>query len=537
MSDSVQTGPRSTEGRLEETSTIATVGLVAGVLGLTAIGNGLILYAIDPAALALTAVDGVIGVTGLVFYALTNRAALSRIASGRSTAMTVSEILLGIGVIGALLGANYFASKSTLEADLTRDRLYSLREQSVKVASRLKTKVTVYGFFKPVDNTRVALKQLVELYRNYTPNIEVELINPDSAPPALVRRFQITGTGARIVAATEDRETKLKTPTEEELTNALVKIAEMPAHKVYFLGGHGEPKIDDEKTELGLARAAQGTGDSGFDIADLSLIDKEHVPGDAAVVVIAGPKSPLFPNELNAISEYVDRGGRVLAMLEPGVDSALEPYLKGFGIEVGDNLVIDPNPASKALGFGPDAPVITQFEQHPVTEPLRDHPTPLLFYWARSVSPIPGTKGVSVTTLIQSSPSSWGETKYKKGGDVARDEDDMPGPVPLAVAATKSSITMVNKINDQARIVAIGDSSFATNKFFPRGGNSDLFLHAVEWLVGEEEKISIRPHSRAGARLLLTEQQQTGIVFFSVNVLPLLIIGLGFSVWAVRRRK
>jgi ABC-type uncharacterized transport system involved in gliding motility auxiliary subunit len=113
----------------------------------------------------------------------------------------------------------------------------------------------------------------------------------------------------------------------------------------------------------------------------------------------------------------------------------------------------------------------------------------------------------------------------------------MPGPVPLAVAASKKTATAGKKISDEARLVVFGDSSFGSNRFIVIGGNKDLFLNTVSWLAGEEERIVLRPQEKRTSRLPLTEQQQYGIVFFSVNLLPLLIVGLGFSVWAVRRRK
>jgi ABC-type uncharacterized transport system involved in gliding motility auxiliary subunit len=62
-------------------------------------------------------------------------------------------------------------------------------------------------------------------------------------------------------------------------------------------------------------------------------------------------------------------------------------------------------------------------------------------------------------------------------------------------------------------------------------------VNAVSWLAGEESRIAIRPKSKGASRIPLTESQQFGIVFFSVNLMPLLIMGIGFSVWAVRRRK
>jgi ABC-type uncharacterized transport system involved in gliding motility auxiliary subunit len=83
----------------------------------------------------------------------------------------------------------------------------------------------------------------------------------------------------------------------------------------------------------------------------------------------------------------------------------------------------------------------------------------------------------------------------------------------------------------------VGDSSFATTRFFGTGSNGDFFLNILGWLAGEETSVTLRPKQRGATRVALTENQLYGVVFFSVNLLPLLLTGFGFSVWAVRRRK
>jgi len=128
--------------------------------------------------------------------------------------------------------------------------------------------------------------------------------------------------------------------------------------------------------------------------------------------------------------------------------------------------------------------------------------------------------------------SDIGENEWLNG-----DEGDVPGPVPVAVAVTKKTVVVPDKVSDEARLVVIGDSTFASNRFKRTGGNADLFAHALSWLSGEEGKIAIRPRRRGANHLPLNEAQQYGIVFFSVNLLPLLIVSVGFSVWALRRRK
>jgi ABC-type uncharacterized transport system involved in gliding motility auxiliary subunit len=544
MSDTVQNepaekpadrGPRSAEGQLEASSTLGTIGLVVGVLGATAIVFGIVIYAINPAAAVITVVNLIFAGAALVFYGLTNWSSIRRIASGRSTPLVFLEGVLVGGVVLAAVAANYFAAKSKSEWDLTRDQLYTLQEQSVKVAKDLDKDVKIIGFLKPQDSARNALSDLVELYQKHTDRITLEMVNADAVPPAVAKQYKLSPTSPKIViTAGEGRQTKIRQASEQDLTNALVKVAEKPPRKVYFLTGHGEPSLEDAQGDTAYQRASQALADEGFEIAMLSLLEKENIPKDASLLILAGAQKGLFPNETDAINAYLKLGGRVALLLDPGLEHGLDRVLRTYGIDVGDNLVVDANPASRALGLGPDAPVVTEFEQHPITTPLKG--SAVLFWWVRSVTPAIGSGNVIVTTLIQTPATSWGETKYKSGGDVAKDEEDLPGPVPVAVAATKSTASVPQKISEETRLVVIGDSSFASNRFIGMSGNGDLLLNVARWLAGEEEKIAIRPKKRGATRIPLTEQQLLAIYFFSTNLLPLLIVGFGFSVWAVRRR-
>jgi gliding motility-associatede transport system auxiliary component len=537
MTETSITEARSAEGAIRaERTVLATAGLVAGVLGATGIVFGIVLYAIDPKFVGLSVGNAAFGVIAVFFYSITNWRAVLRAAGGRSTAFIALEAAIATGVVGAMIAANYLASQSKIEWDFTRDRLFTLQEQSIKVAKGLKQPVRVVAFFKPSDVVRNQIRELVDLYRRFSDRIELEFINPDAAPPSVVREYQMTATSPRIVIVGENKQmAKIKSPTEEAMTNALVKVADKPPRKVYFVTGHGEPSLEDDKSETGYKRAEIALRDEGYETAALNLIDKEAVPKDAsAVVVVAAPKA-LFPNEVDALKDWLDRGGRLLMLLEPGLELHAEKILEAYGVDVGDNLVVEANPTARAYGFGGDAPLVQHFEDHPITEPLKGEAA--LFFWVRSVSPRLGSQKARTTTLIQTSASSWGETKYRKAGDASIDEDDYPGPVPIAIAATAEAFGISNRVSDQARLVVFGDSSFPNNKFFTMGGNGDLFTNAVNWLAGDEDKITIRPKMRGASRIPLTETQEYAIMFFSVNLLPLLILGFGFSVWAVRRRK
>lgn len=525
--------PRSEEGRLVEASLLETIGLAAGVIGLTALVFGALLYVLDPSARIITLINGGLGLTLVVFYVATNVRRLRRVASGRSTPLVLLEVVLGAAVLVGVGVANYVAHHADLEWDLTRDQLFTLDPQSSAAAARLTQDVEIIGFFKPSDATREQLRQLVELYRRESPRVRLRFENVDALTPKLAEQYKLTATGARIVVdAGNGRIAKAKAPTEAELTRALLEVIDRPVRRVYWLVGHGEVPLDDT-TEAGMRRAIEATIDDGFEVRAFSLVGEEAVPRDAAVVVLAGAEKDLLPNELTALRRYLAEGGRLALLVDPGSKLGLEPLLAESGVQLGDDLVVDPNPASRALGFGPDAPVVTKLEAHPITQPLKN--AALLFYWVRSVSPTL-VDGVTTTTLVQTPETSWAETEYRGGGDLERGPDELQGPVPIAVAVERRTAAAERR-TDGARLVVIGDSSFATTRFFGTGSNGDFFLNVLGWLAGEETSVTLRPKQRGATRVALTENQLYGVVFFSVNLLPLLLTGFGFSVWAVRRRK
>ena len=528
---------KSQEGKLEEVSVLSTIGLIVGVLGMSSAIFGVAVYAIIPSATQITLVNLLFAGAALLFYGITNWSKLTRVASGRSTPLIILEVILILGVLLTTIAVNYFSRQSSREWDLTRDRLYTLQEQSLEVIKRLETDIQIIGVYQTNDNRRAQLQELVDLYQKESPKISLRFLNPVSITPAESKKYSLGTSELRIVIESgTGRQVKVSAAREEDITNGLIQVAERPERKVYFLTGHREGAMDDSKSKTGFQRAAQDLIDDGYTVESLNLSDKDSLPEDATTLVIAGAQDRFLPNEVQTIHAWLKRGGRVFFLLEAGVENGLDEIFKPFGVDVGDNLVIDPNPASRALGFSRgDAPIVNRFEQHPITNPLQG--TTVLFYWVRSVAPRIGLARIEASTLIQTSETSWGETNYSTKEDVELDEEDIPGPVPIAIAVTKKTTTIPNRITEEARLVVIGDSSFATNNFYSEGANADLFNNTVNWLSGDESKITIRPRRRGASRIPLTEQQHAGIVFFSVNLLPLLIVGAGLSVWAIRRRK
>jgi ABC-type uncharacterized transport system involved in gliding motility auxiliary subunit len=88
----------------------------------------------------------------------------------------------------------------------------------------------------------------------------------------------------------------------------------------------------------------------------------------------------------------------------------------------------------------------------------------------------------------------------------------------------------------EARLVVIGNSSFATDGLFGQQLNGDVFLNSVNWLSQQDTQVlSIRPKEATNRRILMTPQQQIISALTALVILPVLGFGTAIAVWLRRR--
>ena len=160
-----------------------------------------------------------------------------------------------------------------------------------------------------------------------------------------------------------------------------------------------------------------------------------------------------------------------------------------------------------------------------------------------------GTNGHTAQRLVETSRSSWGETDLKglaSGQPAKPDDNDKKGPVSLGAAVSAPATESVDQGGSEGRrqsptrkpetrIVAIGDSDFASNAALGVQGNRDLFLNTINWLAQQENLISIRPRDPEDRRITLTADQERRIFYLTVLIVPGLILLAGVQTWWRRR--
>jgi gliding motility-associatede transport system auxiliary component len=435
--------------------------------------------------------------------------------------------------------------------DVTQAKRFTLAEQSVKLLQGLQYPIKVIGFYSLAERERETFTDLVKQYTQHTDKLSYEVIDPDRQP-ALAKQYDITAYNTVVVEGNGKKE-KISRVEEAALTNAILKVTRTTKKVVYFMTGHGEPALTDSE-RTGYSVAKQALEEQNYTVQELVLARQPQVPDDAAVVIVAGPRRDLLESETEALSTFLGRGGHLFMMLDPETVPGLVTFVKRYGIEVGNDVVIETNPLGRLIGGDYLMPVVMTYERHAITKELGNVMT--MFPVVRSVQvakELP--QGITAQGLAMTSTESWAETDLKAlhEGHVAFDSDsDRRGPLSIAAVATISAdkagtSASTSEASEQpeketsatpraARLVVLGDSEFANNNLFPVQGNGNFFLNTVSWLAEEEDLIAIRPRKGGGSGpVMLTAAQAPLIFWLPVVLLPLGVLGTGAVVF-VRRK-
>lgn len=508
----------------------------SGLLGLI----GIILLLFAGVALALTqgrtpfdllyiGVNAVAGLLALIAYLSSGLDNLRDFLGQRSTRYGTSTILASLFFIGILAAANYLSTRYHHRFDLTESSVYSLSPQSAQVVKNLEKKLTLEAFVEGGANPE--LRDILENFGYASPNVSFEMIDPDRRPE-LAERYGISAYNT-VRVSYGDQSTNVTQPTEESLTNAIIKLTRARQETVCVVEGHAEPDIDDAENARALSQAKSALENEHYQVKKILLATLEKVPEDCSVVLVAGPARPYQEHELSALDSYLRGGGRALFLLAPQRAAEFVDFLKPWGVQVGNDIVVDQVLrlfAGPALGI---TPLVDTYD--PAHEITRDLKGRTIFPMTRSVTAAAGEKaGLQVIEIVKTSPSSWAETDLDglfERQQATLDPDDRRGPVAVAVAVEADLKSMGGK-EGKARLVVFGSAEFADNQHLEGTYfNRDLFLNAVGWLVGESDLLSIRARSIRASRVNFSQEEGTIIFYLSVLVVPQLLLILGLIVW------
>jgi len=467
--------------------------------------------------------------------------------------------------LALLLIVNYLGWKYHHRFDWTKSRFYTLSDKSENVLKKLDREVDFVVFLAPQNDLYQPVKELLSRYDTASHHVHVRIVDAERNPveaQQLVKQYGVTSAGV-VVASGKDRRVidagelaemdysgmQFGQPPqmtgfkgEQLFTGAILQLEEGRKPKVLFTTGHGERSLDDRDAH-GFASIQELLGPDNFQLEEWASLGKNAVPAGTDLVVLGGPTNAFLKPELDALTAYLNDGGRVLVLVDPTLSQAsggglmptgLTDWLAGYGVKLGDDIVVDPPNVlpsySAQVFFANDYGTC-----HPITKPLAQSRVPVLLNMVRSVSKATAVPpGLQVTELLRTSGEGWGETDLANLAKVGKDAKDLQGPVPLAVAVERQGTAGQKKM----RLVVFGDSDFATNQLVQANpANSVLLANSLNWLAERESLLTIPAKKSEQVHLTLTPDQRRAILLLTCVLLPGLAATCGALVYLRRKRR
>ena len=437
----------------------------------------------------------------------------------------IALLLTAVGLLG------WLSNKHAIQFDWTSNKRNTLSQSSIDLLHTLKQPVTVSVYVQDDETVHAAIKEILQRYQREKKDFKFHLINPDidfeSAQRDGVERY-----GQVIIKYNNNKES-VASLSEQTISNALLRLSRAGDRKVVFLKGHGERSVSNDDNTSYSKLVTELTA-KGFTVEAHNLL-LSTLPADTAVLVLAAPDRELLEGEIAHIKTYIDDGGSLLWMMDPGDAQGTEELASKLGIRFVPGIVVDNNTNLRnTLRIQHPAMIpVLDYAPHPVTENIQYN---TLFPISQGIEQVDKTFNGSV--IAQSLPQSWAETGAVND-EVAFEPEkgDTQGPVGIVMALERTIADKSSPKKATQRIIVTGDSDFLANSYIGAGANLALGLNMFNWLAGDDDIIAIEPRDAPDTQLQLddTEVMLIGTGYFIV--LPAGLILAGVVIWMRRRRR
>lgn len=443
--------------------------------------------------------------------------------------------LVAVGLV-AWLSTQYSA-----QFDWTASHRHTLSEASRKVLDLLKAPVSITAYARDNQQVREPIRDLVDRYSRYKRDLSLQFVNPDTQPEK-VRQMGIQVDG-ELVIEYEGRSEKIQEAGETSLTNALQRLATAEERTIVFIEGHGD-RSPLGKANHDLQQFADELKRKGFTIAAANLATTPLIPDNTDVLVIAGPRTNLLPGEVKLIEDYLNKGGNLWWLGDPGELHGLEPLAKQLGLRFLPGVVVDAS--TQLLGIDdPTFALVSDYPPHTITQGFQQM---TMFPSAAALDQMEKSD-FEKEPLLATLARSWtemGPIEGKISYDAAKGERQ--GPLDLGYGITRpigpepsdkdvEHDKSAARTPSEQRIVVVGDGDFLSNTYLGNGGNLELGINMVQWLSRGDALINIPAKIAPDRKLQLSAFASGTIAVGFLFVLPVLLIGIGAWVWFKRRSR
>ncbi|MCR4717319.1 MAG: Gldg family protein [Lachnospiraceae bacterium] len=443
-------------------------------------------------------------------------------------------------VILLVIALNVILSSKEWSVDLTKDKLYSLSDETEKILDGLDKdhEVTIY-FMNSTSAVNSVYKNILTQYDKHA-NVTVvykDLEKYPQFPSAYLDEgaeaseddmIVVCGTRYRYLKSADylkygyDQSGNYATTIniEPKVTSSINYCVSGITPIIYTMTGQGEQELGENfKSALDM---------DNYDVQNLDIVSDGGIPTDCDLLVINAPSSDLPESVITTIKEYMDHGGRMFVAIDPNdMYTNLNKLLESYGVKVNEGIMVETG-SGYYMGNYPTY-LLPTIAQHEVTEPLSTAGLKVLAPVSKGLTAVK-VDGYEASDLLMSSDQSFSKVNLQSES-IEKEDEDIAGPLAIA--------EIVDNASGDGVLFVSGCSSMGVDDIdnYTANGNTNLYANAVNYLIGQDEQISIKPTNVSTDRAMFSAFAAKMVIAVGIVGLPVLLILVGVIVVLIRKKK
>lgn len=420
---------------------------------------------------------------------------------------------------------SYFAFEMRQQWDISQNGRNTLSQTSIDILRKMNDPIQIIAYatekHAQYGDVRDIIYGFVQLYQRIKSDLSLTFIDPVEQPH-LAKDAGVKVNGEMVIYY-QQKQAHLTTINEQAFTQALMRLARPEERLIMALSGHGERSLDGN-ANYDLGNFGRQLSVNGFISQPLNLALVPNIPSNADVLLIASPQIDLMPGEVDKLLHYIDGGGNLLWLVDQESLRGLLPLTEKLRLVLTPGVVVDPQaeqlkaPVTFALG--------AIYGQHEIT---RYFNYITVFPFARQIA-FSENDEWRVVPLVDVAPNGWVESGSLDGAISFDQDEDVAGPVTIAVALTRQFDYR------EQRIIVVGSGHFLANTYLGNGNNLDFGINMVNWLTGDEDLVSIQPRATVDNQLVFSKTMLSAIVIVFLFILPGSFLLSGYVIRWRRKR-
>ena len=477
--------------------------------------------------------------------------------------------IMAIMLLVIIIPVNIFASVFDKKFDLTSSKMYSLTDTTTDYLNSLDKTIDFY-FLMEMEELREAeeavrgtaddITAFVSMLDSYAEFDCINFIdvdpdkNPDIAQELNPDGFVNLSHGDMVLKCGDNvkriqRNSMYTDKVDEEgnilaeyfhgenlITGAIKSVVEGIMPSVYFLTGHGEKSIENDYTQF-----RKNLKNYNYEAKELNLTTADKVPDDAAIIVVAAPKSDISDAERTKLEEYMDRGGNLSLLMSPNSDDFdyvnISELMLQYGLAMDYNIVSETSSEYHVAGDENTILVNLVDASNHESDEVVDLTSALIE--AESIYPyMPASRSLYnvqtenasdliICPLIETYDTALG----KPYGGTAVDPDEISGKLYLAAYSQ-------DRTRNNSKIVVMGNAEFIDDNHV----NEDytivpvmLYLSSISWMYGSDIDMGVADKTLTSDQMVLATKEDTKVMLGILYTAPVVVAAVGVIIWLRRK--